>query len=97
MTDDIHNCHNNLRDSAAARKNFEGDLRKIDKWCRETEMRCATTPSLDASVELLKEQSVHYEVSRRKKQIQITWLITSSNYVSNAMGDTLKDRNFFFF
>lgn len=42
-------------------------------------MRCATTPSLDASVELLKEQSVHYEVSQGKiKQIQITWLLVSN-------------------
>ena len=42
-------------------------------------MRCATTPSLDASVELLKEQSVHYEVSQGKiKQTQITWLLVST-------------------
>lgn len=49
-------------------------------------MRCATTPSLDASVELLKEQSVHYEVSPGKKKSDN--LVTSFNFISNAMGDT---------
>lgn len=49
-------------------------------------MRCATTPSLDASVELLKEQSVHYEVSPGKKKPNSDNLVTSFNFISNAMG-----------
>lgn len=68
LLNDISTCHNYLRDSVVSRRNFESDLLKNDKWCRETEMRCATEPVLDSAMELLEEQLVHYKV------IKPTWL-----------------------
>lgn len=62
LLNDISTCHNYLRDSVVSRRNFESDLLKNDKWCRETEMRCATEPVLDSAMELLEEQLVHYKV-----------------------------------
>lgn len=61
LLNDISTCHNYLRDSVVSRRNFESDLLKNDKWCRETEMRCATEPVLDSAMELLEEQLVHYK------------------------------------
>uniref|UniRef100_K1QNN8 Nesprin-1 n=1 Tax=Magallana gigas TaxID=29159 RepID=K1QNN8_MAGGI len=61
LLNDISTYHSYLRDSVVSRRNFESDLLKNDKWCRETEMRCASEPVLDSAVELLEEQLVHYK------------------------------------
>ncbi|XP_048737335.2 nesprin-1-like isoform X3 [Ostrea edulis] len=61
LLNDLSTFHNHLRDSIAARKNFETDLHKNDKWCKETEMKCAIEPSLDSAVEVLEEQLSHYK------------------------------------
>ena len=62
LLNDLSTVHTHLRDSIAARKNFEADLHKNYKWCKETEMRCATEPSLDSAVEVLEGQLSDYQV-----------------------------------
>ena len=51
-----------LRDLVAARKLFESDVQKVDRWCKDTEISCSTEPNLECAIEILEEQFKHYKV-----------------------------------
>lgn len=55
--------HEQLQNALAARKLNESDLRKLDRWCKEAEMKCNVEPSLDCATELLEEQVKQYKVN----------------------------------
>lgn len=54
--------HEKLQNALAARKVNESDLRKVERWCKEAEMKCNVEPSLDCATELLQEQVKQYKV-----------------------------------
>ena len=54
--------HDKLQNALAARKVNDGDLRKLERWCKEAEMKCNEEPSLDCATELLQEQVKQYKV-----------------------------------
>ncbi|KAK3091950.1 hypothetical protein FSP39_023939 [Pinctada imbricata] len=61
LSSGLSDHNNHLRDCIAARKVFESDLQKNDKWCKETEIKCSTEPCLDCAVEVLEEQLRQYK------------------------------------
>ena len=54
--------HDKLKTNAAARKVYETDLQKVDRWCKDTDMKCAIEPALDCATEVLQEQYKQYKV-----------------------------------
>ena len=59
----LKDVHDKLRTNAAARKVLEGDLQKVDRWCKDTDMKCAIEPALDCATEVLQEQYKQYKVN----------------------------------
>ena len=50
------------KDSLPVRKLFETDLQKIDRWCKDTEMKLAMEPCLDCALQVLEDQYKEYKV-----------------------------------
>ncbi|XP_041353316.1 nesprin-1-like isoform X4 [Gigantopelta aegis] len=53
--------YDHLRDCSAARKQFETDSQKIDRWCMETDIKCSGELTLDCAIEILQEQVEQYK------------------------------------
>ena len=58
----LKEVHDKLRTDAAARKVFEANLQKVDRWCKDTDMKCAIEPALDCATEVLQQQYKQYKV-----------------------------------
>ncbi|VDI42119.1 nesprin-1 [Mytilus galloprovincialis] len=58
-----------LKDHAAARKLFETDVQKVDRWCKETEISCSTEPNLECAIQVLAEQNKHYKNLQNTSQL----------------------------
>ena len=52
-----------LRNCAAARRLYEADTQKVERWCRETEITCGPDLPTDCALEVLEEQVKQYKVS----------------------------------
>ena len=61
----LKDVHDKIRTNASARKVYETDLQKVDRWCKETDMKCAIEPALDCATEVLQQQYKQYKVSER--------------------------------
>ena len=55
--------HEKLQTGLAARKVHESDLQKLERWCKEADMKCAVQPPLDCATEILQEQYKQYKVN----------------------------------
>ena len=63
LKDHIKDVHERVQTGLAARKVIESDMQKIERWCKEADMKCAVEPSLDCASEILREQYKQYKVS----------------------------------
>ena len=51
-----------LRNCAAARRLYEADTQKVERWCRETDVTCGPDLPTDCAIEVLEEQVQQYKV-----------------------------------
>ncbi|KAL3874930.1 hypothetical protein ACJMK2_037882, partial [Sinanodonta woodiana] len=58
----IQKVHERLRDSVLTRKTHESEVQKVERWCKETEIKIAIEPSLDCATEILQDQYQEYEI-----------------------------------
>lgn len=62
MKSQLEDLQKNLRNGLSMRKAFEGDLQRVNRWCKEMEIKCAGEPHLDCAEEVLEEQYKQYKV-----------------------------------
>ena len=51
-----------LRNCAAARRLYEADTQKVERWCHETDITCSSDLPTDCALEVLEEQVQQYKV-----------------------------------
>jgi hypothetical protein len=64
LQEHMKNVHEKLQTGLGARKVHEGDLQKLERWCKEADMKCAVQPPLDCATEILQEQYKQYKVNK---------------------------------